>query len=81
MTLKEAKEFVGWICGWAVIGIVSAFLIGEFTDIGRDDSDTATSRSNMAVRTDALTGCQYLESSKGLLSPRLRGDGEQVGCR
>jgi hypothetical protein len=81
MTLKESKELVSWICGWAAIAVAASWLIGEFTDIGRDDSDTTTSRSNLAVRTDALTGCQYLESKNGLLSPRLRGAGQQVGCR
>ena len=46
-----------------------------------NDSDASRShRSSMSVRRDALTGCEYLESTSGHLTPRLGADGRQV-CR
>lgn len=50
----------------------------SFFDIGKDDSDSAEKRSDMSVRTDYKTGCQYLESSKGELTPRLQKDGTHL---
>ena len=40
-----------------------------------DDSDSATGKSNMEVRTDRKTGVQYLASPDGGLTPRLNADG------
>lgn len=45
--------------------------------VGRDDTD-GESRSGLTLRTDARTGCQYLESKGGGLTPRLDGNGEHV---
>ena len=44
----------------------------------RDDSDGPNGRSGLAVRTDALTGCQYLEGSRGGVTPRLDRLGKRV---
>jgi hypothetical protein len=44
----------------------------------RDDSDTPTKFSGMTIRTDALTGCEYLESGSGSLTARLNSSGEQI---
>ena len=38
-------------------------------------------RSGMEPKTDALTGCQYLSAPGGGLTPRLDGQGKQIGCR
>jgi len=46
----------------------------------KDNSDGPKERSNMIIRVDHLTGCEYFESSKGSLTPRLYPDGSQV-CR
>lgn len=62
-------------------GIVVLLIIQgaySFFDIGKDDSDSAEKRSDMSVRTDYKTGCQYLESSKGELTPRLQKDGTHL---
>ena len=49
--------------------------------VTRDDTDTATERSGMILRTDHGTGCQYV-GIVGLfgvsITPRLRYDGTQV---
>ena len=41
---------------------------------GGDDTD-GEKRSGVILRTDYGTGCQYLESVKGHLTPRLKPDG------
>ena len=46
----------------------------------RDATDSATARSNMALRVDYGTGCQYLASASGALTPRMGADGRQI-CR
>ena len=45
--------------------------------VGRDDTD-GESRSGLRLRTDARTGCQYLESTGGGLTPRLDRNGKHV---
>lgn len=46
-----------------------------------DDSDEGPlKRSNMNIRTDDRTGCQYLESYSGALTPRMDGN-IQMGCK
>jgi len=55
--------------------MISIFVITLFCQVfvvGVDDSDISTfKRSGMKIRTDALTGQQYLESSSGYLTPRI----------
>lgn len=49
-----------------------------------DDSDDEANgkRSNMSLRVDYGTGCQYLGTGLfGGLTPRLDKDGRHVGCR
>lgn len=71
------KDIRFWLTIYFVIfAIVQS--VYYFFDLGKDDSDSAESRSNMSVRTDHKTGCQYLESSKGDLTPRLQKDGTQM---
>lgn len=44
----------------------------------RDNSDPVGGRSNMSVLTDALTGCQYLATQRGGITPRMDSDNKQV---
>lgn len=45
----------------------------------RDDSDMPDGRvSGVSVRTDHLTGCQYLVSPGDGITPRMDRDGKQV---
>lgn len=47
-----------------------------------DDTDPPGGRSGMGLRTDNLTGCQYLMSPSGNLTPRMADDGKtHLGCR
>lgn len=60
---------------WFVVSIVLLFfLIGG---VKRDDSD-GEKRSGMIVYTDALTGCQYVGTILGSITPRLDKDGKIV---
>lgn len=43
-----------------------------------DDTDGPGERSGLALRTDAATGCQYLESRYGGLIPRHDRDGRHI---
>lgn len=45
---------------------------------GADSTDTAHRRSGLGLHTDALTGCQYLASPWGGLTPRMGRDGRQL---
>lgn len=65
------------------IGVFALFVIQGIFDllgVGKDSTDPANGRSGLELRTDAMTGCQYLESSDGALTPRLGRNGKQV-CR
>lgn len=81
MTLDECKSFTSWFAKRLLVGLF-AFTIVAFIFTPRDDSDALDgARSNLAVRTDARTGCQYLETGRGGITPRLDVAGRQVGCR
>lgn len=61
--------------------VLIAILLASFTRPDRplDSTDAPTGqRSEMAVRVDALTGCQYLADVRGGLTPRLGPDGRQL---
>lgn len=45
--------------------------------IGRDATD-GKERSGLALKTDAMTGCQYLVSPWGGITPRLDKLGKQI---
>jgi hypothetical protein len=56
----------------AVITVtVANYLLATYTEIGRDDTDPPRGRSNMKILIDHQTGCQYLMSARGGLTPRL----------
>lgn len=78
----ELKKFAIWLLGLYCMGFVLVAL-HYLSPYGRNDSDPGDwgARSNLAPRTDALTGCQYLATSEGGITPRLDGKGRHVGCR
>jgi hypothetical protein len=63
--------------GLAVVLVIVA--LSDWFKIGFDATDDIANgkRSNMALRTDYGTGCQYLESGNGELTPRLDKNGKQ----
>lgn len=55
------------------------FFSGYFTGAyDRDDTDFPDSRSNMNSYIDAKTGCEYLSTQGGSLTPRLDKEGNQI---
>jgi hypothetical protein len=71
------RDTVGPLLGALAVVAFYFFMSG---DPPRDDCDTAQGRCGMKVRRDALTGCEYLETWLGGITPRMNGDGKQV-CR
>jgi len=70
---------------WMLLGFGIVFVLGwavQQLGYGWDSTDNrgAGLHSNMRLRTDYGTGCQYLESRDGALTPRLNRAGRQV-CR
>ena len=73
------RGFGGFITTAAVL--ISIVIVGGLRahhQPPRDDSDPIDGRSNMSVLTDALTGCQYLTTQRGGITPRWTRDREQV---
>lgn len=67
------------IIGFVILVVLQAVL--NWLDYGTDSSDkSGTQRSGVAVRIDHGTGCEYLETSKGALTPRLDAEGRHI-CR
>jgi hypothetical protein len=67
---------------WFLIGLVLVLAIRFIADrmgAGFDGTDDRANRSHsgLKLRTDYGTGCQYLETSGGGLTPRLDGTGKQ----
>ena len=72
--------FGGFITTAAVlISIVIVVGLWAHHQPPRDNSDPVGGRSNMSVLTDALTGCQYLATQRGGITPRMDADNKQ-GC-
>lgn len=46
----------------------------------RDSTDPIDGRSNLIILTDNLSGCEYLSSAYGGLTPRIV-NGKHNGCR
>jgi hypothetical protein len=74
-----------WVSDWVpsfvmsvIVLIVVVTVLGMRVESPRDNSDPLGGRSNMNVLTDALTGCQYLETRKGGITPRMDANNKQV---
>jgi hypothetical protein len=55
-------------------------ILFSYYRLGADATDGVGVRSGLGLRTDSETGCQYLESRFGGLTPRLTADGRHL-CR
>ena len=84
---KAAVEAAAWgvIGKLALFYVVAAvalaginYMLATHTDIGRDATDPPAGRSDMQIMTDHQTGCQYLMSARGGLTPRLDENGKQM---
>jgi nitrogen fixation-related uncharacterized protein len=80
MTLPHVEKLAKMIYrAWIFVGllVVVAFLFGVFVP-SFDDTDAPGERSGLRPYTDHGTGCQYLSTSDGALTPRLGADGRPI---
>lgn len=78
--LETLKRFTFWLV-WIFIAALALSQAVSITPIGRDDTDMGSwggGRSGIKPVTDAMTGCQYLVSPHGGITPRLDGDGKHI---
>lgn len=62
-----------------MIALACAFYIyPAFTHLNKDATDLEETRSGLLLYTDYGTGCQYLATTAGSLTPRLDKDGNIV---
>lgn len=83
MELETLKEYTRWVAKWVLFGIFVSWLINQMP-FGRDNTDEPGwfgKRSGVTPTIDRATGCQYLRTSDGGITPRLDFDGRQVGCK
>lgn len=77
---------INTVCRWvllvALLSMAMSYLARHGTWLSATDATDASpaERSGMRLRTDHGTGCQYLESTDGNLTPRLSLSGKQAGC-
>lgn len=70
--------------GLAFVVIVAATAVLNATlryfRVGYDETDNRATgeRSNLKVYTDHATGCQYIATSSGTLTPRLDAEGQPI---
>lgn len=61
------------------VGILAAgFILDAAIERPTDSTDSTEARSGMGLHTDALTGCQYLSTPKGGITPRLDASGRHL---
>lgn len=62
-----------------VVAVLLMWASGRFeATFLRDDSDPPDGNSGMKPRTDHRTGCQYLTTSYGGITPRLDHNGKHI---
>lgn len=76
LTDSFVKSLWRSVAPWILFAILIQF-VWFVLPLGRDSTD-GSGRSNLEIRTDCLTGLQYLTSSKGGLTPRIGNDGKQI---
>lgn len=70
-----------------VVALLCIIILGGLLALSeppRDDTDQPDNkapRSGIQPHTDAATGCQYLSTPLGGITPRLDAHGQQLGCR
>jgi len=70
--------FIFWVYLAVIFFDVVTFKLFQW---GADSTDTDSARSGMAIKTDNKTGCEYLVTGNGGITPRLDREGYQMGCK
>ena len=76
---RGLRKLFDMLAMYAAAIIAITFAVDFFDLRARDSTDPVTGdRSGMTVLTDAMTGCQYLTTANGGLTPRNGENGFQV---
>ena len=79
MLFEDGKRLLTWAAKMIALGYVIISVIGWLSgSYDRDDTD-GEARSGMEAHTDNLTGCQYLSTRHGGITPRMK-NGRHLGC-
>lgn len=79
LTAKDGEEFTQGVMRWFAIPLLMIFAINlAIGYFHHDNSDPPHGHSQMDVRTDALTGCQYLVTDQGGIIERRGATGVQI---
>jgi hypothetical protein len=83
MNIENEKFFKSINQAWPWIGFFAiALWVIQMAGYGLDNTDaSATNRSGMSLHRDNLTGCEYLSTKNGGITPRLTSAGIHMGCR
>ncbi len=78
MSARFERFIVCFICFFVWWAIIYSLLM--LTPLLKDDSDPEPWGwpSQLIPRTDHLTGCQYLETTRGAITPRLDHNGKHI---
>jgi len=71
---KDFKDFIMYF----VFGIIFWVTIANLFEIGYDSTDSEEGRSGLRLFTDDLTGCQYLGTAMGGITPRLNEESQHI---
>ncbi len=80
--MGEFMRHMLMLVGLMVVGMIGLVEVDRalfpILHMPQDDTDSYGNRSGLGLRRDHGTGCQYLESRFGGLTPRLGADGRQI---
>lgn len=69
---------ISMIVSILIVGLLFALFSQLFNLAPKDDTDPPGGRSGLIIYTDHLTGCQYLRSGFGGLTPRMDGSRRHI---
>lgn len=84
---KAKQEAINVMCQGVFKGIMKAMFVfglvlfcGVYllNKLNSDSTDYKGKHSGLIIKTDALTGCQYLENEQGLMIQRFSETGKQI---
>ena len=70
--------FLSSFVAGVVIGLLISLSVIYSSSSPKDSTDPIDGRSGLEIKVDAMTGCQYLTTPKGGLTPRLDANGKQI---
>ena len=83
MTLQQFKKITDYVMIY-MMALILLVMLFNLSPIGRDSSDSNKSwgygRSGLNIHRDKLTGCQYLSTADGGLTPRIIRGNQIFGC-